>query len=330
MDLRLPTLRLAAVTAALVLAGPARAQTTLKLATLAPSGSAWHDLLRQLGREWEEASDGQVKVKVFAGGTQGSEGEMIRKLAVGQLQAVALTNVGLHDLVPEAQALSIPLLVDDERELACVLERVRPRLERAFEAKGYVVVQWSRVGAVTFFCSAPYATPAEMARAKLFAWDGDPGTVEAWRAAGLRPVVLSSTDLLPALQTGMIDCLGNVPLYVLSAGLHRKARYQLDLRWGWVVGATVLRADAWAKVPPDRRGALLERARRLGAQVDAEIERLNAEAVEAMKRQGLQVVKVDPAAWRPVLEKSWGSLRGPVVPAPFFDEVVAARDGCRK
>jgi TRAP-type transport system periplasmic protein len=323
------TLR-AAAAAILLLAAPAQAQVTLKLATLAPSGSAWHELLRQLGREWEQASDGQVKLKVFPGGTQGSEGEMIRKLGVGALQAAALTNVGLHDLVPEPQALSVPLLLADEAELGCVLDRIRPRLDQAFEAKGYVVIQWSRVGAVTFFCSAPYATPAEVRKARLFAWEGDPGTVAAWRTAGFHPVVLSSTDVLPALQTGMIECLGNVPLYVLSAGLHSKARYQIDLPWGWVVAATVVRADAWAKVPPGLRPKLLEIARRLGGQVDAEVQRLNADATEAMKRQGLQVIHADPAAWRPVLEQSWPSLRGPVVPAAFFDEVVAARDGCRK
>jgi hypothetical protein len=38
---------------------------------------------------------------------------------------------------------------------------------------------------------------------------------------------------------------------------------------------------------------------------------------------------VDEAAWRPAMERSWAALRGGVVPAPFFDEVVAARDACR-
>jgi TRAP-type transport system periplasmic protein len=308
---------------------PARAEVLVKLATLAPSGSAWHDLLRELGQAWQRASDGQVRVKVYAGGSQGSEGEMIRKLAIGQLQAAALTNVGLHDLVPEPQALSVPLLFAGEAELACTFERVRPRLEAALAAKGYVVVQWSRVGAVFFFCNAPFATPAEMARAKLFAWEGDPGTVEAWRAAGFRPVVLSSTDVVPALQTGMVDCVGNVPLYVLTAHLYEKARFELDLPWGWVMGATLVRADAWAQVPQALKPRLLEIAHELGARVDAEVERLNADALSAMRQRGLTVVKVDPAAWRPVLEKSWSALRGPVVPAPFFDEVVAARDACR-
>jgi TRAP-type C4-dicarboxylate transport system substrate-binding protein len=82
-------------------------------------------------------------------------------------------------------------------------------------------------------------------------------------------------------------------------------------------------------VPPDLRPRLLEVARTLGARVDEEVRRLNAEAVQVMRRQGLQVVAVDEADWRPAMERSWSALRGGVVPAPFFDDVVAARDGCR-
>jgi TRAP-type C4-dicarboxylate transport system substrate-binding protein len=308
---------------------PAQAQVTIKLATLAPSGSSWHDLLKELAQRWEQASAGQVKLKVYAGGTQGSEGEMLRKLAIGQLQAVAVTNVGLHDAVAEPQALSVPLLFRDQAEMGCAMEQVKGALDAAFLRQRLVVLQWSQIGAVSFFCTHPYRTPQELAAARLFAWEGDPATVEAWRVAGFHPVVLSSTDLVPALQTGMIDCFGNVPLYVLTARLHEKARYQIDLAVGYMAAATVIRQDAWERVPAELRPRLLEIARELGARIDAEVQRLDAEAMAALRRQGLQVVPADPAAWRPVLEKSWPALRGKAVPAEFFDQVVSARDACR-
>jgi TRAP-type C4-dicarboxylate transport system substrate-binding protein len=324
------TLRRALLTALiLLLAPPVQAQVTLKLATLAPSGSAWHDLLKELAQQWEQASAGQVRVKVYAGGTQGSEGEMLRKLAIGQLQAVAVSNVGLHDVVAEPQALSVPLLFRDQAEMRCALDQVKVALDAAFLRKQLVVLQWSQIGAVSFFCAHPYRTPQEMTAAKIFAWEGDPATVEAWRAAGFHPVVLSSTDLVPSLQTGMIDCVGNVPLYVLTARLHEKARYLIDLPWGHLTAATVVRQDAWERIPAELRPRLLEIARELGARIDAEVRRLDVDAMAAMRKQGLQVVSVDPAAWRPVLERSWPALRGHAVPAEFFDQVVAARDGCR-
>ena len=98
---------------------------------------------------------------------------------------------------------------------------------------------------------------------------------------------------------------------------------------GFILGVTVVRRDTWERVPAEVRPRLLEVARALGERVDAEVRRLNADALEAMRRQGLQVVAVDPEAWRPAMERSWTVLRGGVVPAPFFDEVLAARDACR-
>jgi TRAP-type C4-dicarboxylate transport system substrate-binding protein len=310
-------------------AGAAQPAVTLKLATLAPAGSAWHDLLRELGQQWEAASGGQVKLRIYAGGAQGSEGEVIRKLGIGQLQAAALTNVGLHDLVPEPQAVTIPLLFRDEAEMGCAFDRVRPRLDAALLAHGLVVVQWSTIGPLALYCNAPFRTPQAMAGARIFSAEGDPGVAEAWRHAGLRPVVLSAIDIVPALQTGMIDCLNNVPLYALTTRTFQKARYLIDLPWGFMVGATVVRRDAWERIPEALRPPLLEAARRMGHRIDAEVRRLNAEAVVAMRGQGLTLVAVDAEAWRPAMERSWEVLRGQVVPAPFFDEVRAARDACR-
>jgi TRAP-type C4-dicarboxylate transport system substrate-binding protein len=318
-----------AAVAMLQLAAPTEGQVTLKLATLAPSGSAWHDLLRELGQRWEAESGGQVRLRIYPGGTQGSEGEVIRKLGIGQLQAASLTNIGLHDVAPEPQAMTTPLLFRDEAELACTMGRVQPRLEAALAERGLVVVQWSVIGSLAIYCNVPVRTPAELAGVRIFAAEGDPGVAEAWRHAGLRPVVLAATDIIPALQTGMIDCLNNVPLYALVTRTFVKARYLVDLPWGFILGATVVRRDAWERIPADLRPRLLASAREIGQRVDAEVRRLNADAVLAMRRQGLELVAVDAEAWRPAMERSWEVLRGRVVPAAFFDEVRAARDTCR-
>jgi TRAP-type C4-dicarboxylate transport system substrate-binding protein len=318
---------LAALLAAL--APAAEAQVTVKLATLAPAGSSWHEILKEMAQRWEVASGGQVKLKIYPGGSQGSEGDMVRKMGIGQLQAASITNVGMHDVLPEPQMLSLPTFFASEAEVECTFERLRGKLEAAFEQKGYVVLQWSRVGAMALFCKAPYRTPAEMASAKIFAWEGDPKSVDAFRAVGLRPVVLSSTDLVPSLQTGMIDCVTNVPLYVLTTRMFEKANHMMDVPWGYIYGATIVRKETWEKVPATLRPQLQAIAVELGAKVDAEVRKLSVDAVTAMKKQGLTVVPVDPAPWRAAMEKSWPVVRGGVVPAAFFAEVKATRDACR-
>ena len=178
---------------------------------------------------------------------------MVRKMAIGQLQAASITNVGMHDIPAEPQALSVPLMFDSAAELQKALPILEPELDAPLEKKGYVALTWGPIGAMSIFCSKPYRTPAEAAGAKIFAWEGDPGSVEAWKAAGFHPVVLSSTDVVPSLQTGMIDCITNVPLYVLTTRMFEKAPYMIDVTWGCLVGATIVRKDAWEKIPADLR-----------------------------------------------------------------------------
>ncbi len=302
---------------------------TIKLGTLAPQGSSWHEILKELAQRWEQASGGTVKLRIYAGGAQGSESDMIRKIGIGQLQAAAISNVGMHDVIPEPQGLSVPFMFDDPGQMDCVFQKLRSRLEAALDRRGFIPIQWSRIGSVHLFCDRPRRSPAEMGDAKVWVWEGDPKSVEAYRAAGFHPVVLSVTDIVPSLQTGMIDCVPNVPLYVLTARLFEKANHMMDVPWSYMVGATLVRKDVWEKIPAGLRTKLVAIAQELGDKVDAEARRLNSDAVSAMEKQGLKVVRTDPGPWRTAIEKSWKVVRGGVVPAEFFDEIKTARDACR-
>jgi hypothetical protein len=129
-----------------------------------------------------------------------------------------------------------------------------------------------------------------MAEARFFAQEGDDRAADAWRAAGFRPVQLSATDLYPALATGMIECVPSLPVYVLTARL-RQAKHMMDPP-GAMYGATVARRDAWggsAELRPSPRIA-----RRRGEAADAEVRRLNADALAAMRGQGLRVTRSTP------------------------------------
>jgi TRAP-type C4-dicarboxylate transport system substrate-binding protein len=322
--------RLIAIVALLTLPLAAQAkEVTIKLGTLAPVGSSWHEALKELAERWAEISGGQVKLKIYAGGTQGSEGDMVRKMGIGQLHAASITAVGMHDLVQEPAALVVPMMFSDEKEFEAVFPKVEGKLDALFQAKGYVPIQWAEVGFIRFFCTKPYRSPAEMADAKVFAWEGDPASLQAWKAIGLQPVVLSSTDVVPSLQTGMINCITNVPLYVLTARLFEKASNMMDLNWGYLFGATLVRKDAWEKIPADLRPKLIAVAHELGKRIDAESRRMNDDAIAAMKRQGLTVVQVDLPAWQKTAAAIYPVIRGKVVPAAFFDEVKRNRDAIR-
>ncbi len=308
----------------------AQAPVRIKLGTMAPQGSTWHQQMIAMAQDFAKASDGKVELKIYAGGTQGNEGEMIRKISIGQLQAASITAIGLHEITPEPQAEDVPFMIDSYEEYDYVHEKIHPRLEEAIARRGFQVLQWGEVGFVYLFSTQPYRTPADFGKGKVFTWNGDPAAEAAWKAAGFHPVVLSSTDLIPSLTSGMINIIGQSPLYAYTANIYSKAKYMLDLHWGFLTGATVVRKDTWEKIPQDVREKLLAIADEYGKSSREDVRKQNEDAIQQMKKRGLTVV--EPAsieAWHKAADAANAVVRGKVVPAEIYDEVQKYRDEFR-
>ena len=57
-------------------------KVNIKLATLAGHGSPWDLRLREMGQDWREKSDGDVKLTIYPGGVAGDESAVIRKMRI--------------------------------------------------------------------------------------------------------------------------------------------------------------------------------------------------------------------------------------------------------
>jgi len=310
----------------------ASAQTAvrIKLGTLAPQGSTWHQLLISMAQDFAKASEGKVELKVYAGGTQGNEGEMIRKISIGQLHAASITAIGMREITPEPQVEDAPFMIDSYEEYDYVHAKVRAKLEDAIARRNFQVLHWGEVGFVYLFSTQPYQTPADFGKGKVFTWNGDPAAEAAWKAAGFHPVVLSSTDLIPSLTSGMINIVSQPPLYAYTANLYSRANNMLDLHWGFLTGATVVRKDTWEKIPQDVRPKLLQIAEDFGEKTRQDVRKENEDAIEQMKKRGLNVVQpANIEAWHRAAEDANAVVRGKVVPAAIYDEVKKYRDEYR-
>ncbi|HUB05784.1 MAG TPA: TRAP transporter substrate-binding protein DctP [Myxococcales bacterium] len=314
--------RLAPFLAALLAPLTARATVLIKLGTVAPQGSPYEQILEDMGHKWAEASGGTVKLRIYPGGVAGNEGDMVRKIGVGQLQAASLTTVGIHDITPEPQALDVPGLIRTPAELDYVLDHIRGQLEQALSAKGFVALTWADAGMVRFFSTFPMPSPADTRKGKIWTWQGDPAAAEGWQAIGFEPVVLSSTDIIPSLQTGMINVVSEPPLYAFASRTFDKANHMLDLDWSLLTGATVVRKETWDRIPPDVQAKLKAISDQAGKDLSAKVQQMNLDAIDQMKQQGLIVDEpTSVAAWRKLAENAWSTVRGKVVPAALFDQI---------
>lgn len=319
-----PGLRTLLTAMAVVAAGTAAA-AEIKIATVAPKGSVYHRVLQDMGEKWRAAEGPGARFVVYTDSAQGPEAETVRRMRIGQLQASMLSIVGLSEIDDSVSALQkIPLMFRSWDEVDYVREHLRPDLEQRLRAKGFVVLFWGEGGFVQFFSKSPYTMPDQYKASRIFAWAGDNPQVDLMKALGYRPVVLELSDILPSLQTGMIDTVPAAPLWALVGQFDRTASHMLRINWVPIVGAVVMNAKAWDSLSPAGRAALTKAAAEAGEALRAQRGTRDDEIIKAMENRGLKVLPVTAdteRAWRNLAQSSWPKIRGSMVPAEMFDRV---------
>lgn len=306
--------------------------TIIKMATIAPEGSSWHRVLLDMGEEWKRISGGKVTLRIYPGGVVGDEEAMLRKMRVGQLQAAAISGLGLTFLDRSFYALHVPMMFASEEEFDYARSKLSPKLEKILEEKGFIVLNWGDAGWVRFFAKDPFTHPSEMKPMKLYLGAGDAMLTQLYKEAGFRPVPISIVDMLPSLQTGLVEAFNAVPLAALAFQWFALAPNMADLNWSFLSGATVIDKRAWMKIPEELRPKILKVSRDASKRLRREIRTLNENAVKAMVENGLKVNHISPsveAEWRELVEDIYPQIRGKIVPAGVFDEVRMYRDEFR-
>jgi TRAP-type C4-dicarboxylate transport system substrate-binding protein len=307
-------------------------QVVIKLGTLAPAGSLWERVLVEMGQRWKEASGGLVKLQVYAGGVAGDEADLVRGMGIGKQHAAMITVAGLANITRGPMATCVPQLVTSDDELDHVVARLAPTYEKELAQAGYTVLSWSDAGWLRFFSTKPFTSPEGLKPLKFFVWTGETGSVEIWKDRGYRPVPLAAPDITLSMQSGLIDVVPMTALTALSMQSYLVAKYVLDVPWSPLLGATIVRTEAWQRIPAEMRPKLMEIAAEMGAKLRADVRRLDAEALDSMAEKGLVVQHATPAeraAWTALAESAHPRIRTEVVDPASFDAVKAARDEYR-
>jgi len=320
-----PLLCILCIFAAIQIDAAAQAPAKIKLATLAPKGTSFHQTLLSMGEKWQKAPGGGAKLVIYTDGTMGGEADMVKRMRVGQIQAGLLTVAGLQEIDESVTALqTMPMKFHSLDEVEHVREKLRPRLEQKFLEKGFVVLFWCDAGWVRFFSKKPVTVPADLKPLKLFAWAGDNRTVDLIKAFGYRAVPLEPTDILAGLQTGLIDAVPSTPTYALAGQFYGPAPNMVEVDWAPLVGGAVITKKAWEALPQASRDEMMKAAAEAGEAITKRSRTESQEAVEAMQKRGLKVQKLTPQAegeWRKLAEEVNPKIRGMLVPADLFDEV---------
>jgi len=296
----------------------------IKIGSIAPDRSPWNDALKEIAREWQTISKGQVKLKIYPGGIAGSEEDTIRKMKVGTLGGAVLTNIGLTKIYPDAFVLSIPFMFHSEKEMAYVMERLNPIFEKQIQEKGFKVIIWTMSGWVNFFSKKPVLYPQDLKKQKLAFSTGEPAMEQAWKKSGYHIVPSDLKDLMMALQSGMVDAFYLPPLIAGSGQYFPLAPHMYSLKVAPLVGGMVIMDKIWQRIPENFKQPMMDVVTRLSDKLAGETADLERKALDSMKKNGL-IIHEPPSdslmKWKEAANKGMDELIEKVFSREIYEKL---------
>ena len=298
----------------------------IRYATLAPLHSPFGKILRAWGRTLEKETEGRVEFRFYAGGSQGDERDVIRKMRAGQIDSAGMTTVGLGIVVRPVLVMSAPGVIETYEQLGRVRETMDARFGKMFEDAGFTLLAWSDAGKGRIMSTAPILKPADFKAHRPWAWKDDPIFLEFLKVVGANPVRLGIGEVYPALQTKMIDVVPVSAIGAVALQWFTKLKYMSKDSFGIIVGASIVKKEKFDQLSPGDQEILLRTAKRAAAALDKVVRKDDAEAYQVLIRRGIEVIDTGPyrAEWDKAAKETRDRLTGRIYSRSLLSEVEAA------
>jgi TRAP-type C4-dicarboxylate transport system substrate-binding protein len=235
-------------------AGSARAENiTVRMATVAPEGSAWANLLRSWAREIETVTAGSVKVRWYFGGATGDELETFAGIQKGHLDGMASGGMICERLAPSMRIQGMPGVFQSREEAAYVMERMRSTLEEETRRAGFELLIATGLGPEVIFSRTPVRSMADLRKARLWRWAADEVGIALAHEMGLSVVPTDLDAAAKAYDDRRSDGFIAIPTAALAFQWSTQARYITDLRPGYLTGCVVVAHRALDRLSADQQ-----------------------------------------------------------------------------
>jgi len=306
----------------------------IKFATLAPEGTPWMNIMEEMNQEIQEKSGRQISFRFYPGGVAGDERDVLRKIRINQLHGGAFSGFGLGEVLPEIRVLELPLLFRNGEEADHVATALFEHFATAFVQKNFVLLALNDAGAVYVFSKDPIRTQADMAHSKIWSWQGDPLPQAIFKAYGIVPVSLSLPNVLPSLQSGLIDACYGTPLSILALQWFTKVKYRTSLAITNVMGALVLSDALWQQLSADQQMLVRDTIRKYNVKVVTNMRQYETKALTLLQTtaniETVVVAEEEVARLQHISEQVRQELVGKLYPQESLDRVLALRDAYRQ
>jgi TRAP-type transport system periplasmic protein len=297
----------------------------IKVGLLAPEGTTWARKMREMADEIKKATGDKVTLRLYFGGAQGDEHDVLRKIRVGQLQGGIFTGKTLGEISGDVRVLEIPFNFNGDRAKASkALEGMTPYLNAKLSEAKFTNLGFFEIGDVYYVSQKSTPTLASLSGVKIWSWEGDRLVSAMVESLRLVSVPLPITDVLSSLSTGIIEAAYAPPMGIIAFQWNTRVNYLLDLPLSFSVGAFLVGDRTWSRISADHQKIIKEISDRYIAEINEANHKDNQEALSALRSMGIEFLKfpeTDLATSKALREEMVTKLTGNLFSKEALDQL---------
>jgi C4-dicarboxylate-binding protein DctP len=205
----------------------------------------------------EKATNGRVKVELYANSSLYKDKEEMEALQLGAVQMLAPSLAKFGPLgVKEFEVFDLPFLFPDKATLTRVTQGPAGKMMLdKLDAKGIKGLAFWDNGFKQMTANKPLHVPADFKGLKMRIQSSKVLDAQ-FRSVGANPQVMAFSEVYQALQTGVVDGTENTPSNIFTQKMHEVQKFLTVSDHGYIGYAVIVNKKFWDTLPPDIRTKL--------------------------------------------------------------------------
>ena len=275
-------------------ASPTALGETFRVGALSSPGDPFDVLWTRFADRVNQESGGRLTADLFVRGEIGGEEALMLAVRRGRIEVSIFTSSGLSAIIPEMALLMAPFMFSGLEEADFVFDHYLWEPMQALAAeKGLTVLGLADEGFLSLFSVSPLKTPQDVTGYRMRARQV-PSSPLFLDALGADVVALTFPELIPALQTGLVQGAEAGEMTYASYGLAPVAPYYTLTGHAYSSGIYAANTAWFENLDKDLQAAV-RRAIPSADEVRRMVRARNAADLEAAVERGVHVYQPSPA-----------------------------------
>jgi TRAP-type C4-dicarboxylate transport system substrate-binding protein len=311
--------------AALLGVGPdtgvkAAEQQVLKVALAIPRTQEIAIEVKRYNEKLAALTNNGVQVRIYWGGSAGSDSDVLRKMRTGQMDGAPLSLELVSQFVRQALVMQSPALFTNYKQVDAVRAALTPAMNAEAFENGFKIMGWGDVGRLRLLSKQPVTSVADFRRMRPWLYPQSDTLREFYKLVGATGIPLGITEVYGALQVNMIDVVWISAVLGAALQWHSGTSYITENGLGFLNGAFVFRRGAWDALPENAQKSMTQLAEERRQTQQIEIRKSDERAYLKLIERGHKAVKLkNITEWQDLGR----TLRGRMIGRIYTKELVA-------